>query len=319
MKQPEKFNFADTPTPLEKIKFEGNSFLIKRDDLTGVELSGNKIRKLEYLIYQAEKEGADIIFTCGGVDSNHARATVIAAAKRGIKTHLFLWGKNKPDPYGNLFLCRFFGAEITFLNKSEYSEVNNIMFDERKRFLKKGKNIFVIPEGGSVTKGLWGYLNCYDELKSQYNLNLINGITVAAGTGGTAAGLLCGAIKNSFSTKIYAVNVLYPAGEIKRKILMLAEAFLAEYEIKGSLNEEQLIILDGYSEEGYKNISEDKIKVIRRFAQSTGIILDPAYTGKAFMAYYENFLTKSKGLKNIFLHTGGIFGVFSKKKAYLSS
>jgi len=92
-KIPHKINLANIPTPLEKINFKGKNFLIKRDDLTGVELSGNKVRKLEYLLYQAVKEKSDIIFTSGREQSNHARATAIAAAKLGIKSKLFLWGK----------------------------------------------------------------------------------------------------------------------------------------------------------------------------------------------------------------------------------
>ena len=91
MKRPGKINIANIPTPIEEIEFEGKKFLIKRDDLTGIELSGNKVRKLEYLIYQAKKEKTDMVFTCGGEQSNHARATAIAAAKEGIKSKLFLF------------------------------------------------------------------------------------------------------------------------------------------------------------------------------------------------------------------------------------
>ena len=95
MKIPKKINLAQLPTPLEKIKFHSKEFLIKRDDYTGSDFMGNKIRKLEYLLFEAKKEKADIIFTCGGDQSNHARATASAAAKLGIKTRLYLWGKEK--------------------------------------------------------------------------------------------------------------------------------------------------------------------------------------------------------------------------------
>ena len=284
-----------------------------------MELSGNKVRKLEYLIYQAKKERADLVFTDGGDQSNHARATVIAAAKAGIKTRLFLWGKDKQNADGNLFLDKVFGAEITFLSRSEYTRVNDIMFEERARLSKLGKKVYVIPAGGSTTLGIWGYVSFMSELSSQINLSSFTGITVAAGSGGTAAGLLIGALLQKSRIKIFAVNVLYSAEEIRRKILHLAEGCILDYKLPCKLNESSLKIIDGYSAEGYKNISDDKISLIKQFAVSSGILLDPAYTGKAFNAYYDNFLSKNKGMKNLFLHTGGLYGVFGKKEKYLGA
>ncbi len=316
MKEPGKIKLANIPTPLEKINFEGKSFLIKRDDLTGVELSGNKVRKLEYLIYQAQKEKAGVIFTCGGEQSNHARATAIAAAKAGMRTKLFLWGSDSKTAEGNLFLDKIIGAEISFLNRKNYSDVNEIMYEERDALISKGQRVFVIPEGGSTTLGIWGYVNFIKELSEQVNLKKINGICAAAGTGGTAAGLLAGAALLKLNLKVYTVNVLYPKEEIYSKIIHLAEGCVLDYKLRCRINENNLVILDGYSEEGYKNISESKLKLIKKFARSTGVILDPAYTGKAFTAYYENFI--STGEKIIFLHTGGLFGVFSKRKKYLN-
>jgi D-cysteine desulfhydrase len=315
MQRPGKINIANIPTPLEEIEFEGKKFLIKRDDLTGVELSGNKVRKLEYLIYQAEKEKADLVFTCGGEQSNHARATAIAAVRAGIKSKLFLWGSDSRTADGNLFFDKLIGAEISFLNKRNYSEVNEIMFEERDALIKKGKKVFVIPEGGSTTLGIWGYVDVIHELKKHIDLKKINGICVAAGTGGTAAGLLVGIAQLKLNLKVYAVNVLYPKEEIHNKIMNLAEGCVLDYKLNCRINEKNLVILDGYSKEGYKNITDDKLKLIKRFARSSGIVLDPAYTGKAFTAFYENFLFSKK--KVIFLHTGGLFGIFGKRERYL--
>lgn len=315
---PKKISLANIPTPLQTIKFDGKNFLIKRDDLTGAELSGNKVRKLEYLIHQAKKEKSDIIFTDGGDQSNHARATAIAAARAGIKSKLFLWGNDKSNADGNLFLDKIYGAEISFLNKKEFSKVNDIMFDERAKLLKKGKNAFVIPEGGSTMLGIWGYVSFMNELKNQIDLKKIEGILVAAGSGGTAAGLLVGIELLKLKLKVFAVNVLYSKEEIKTKILHLAEGCILDYKLPCKLDENNLEIIDGYSTEGYKKISDDKLRLIKQFAQSTGILLDPAYTGKAFKAYYDNFLLKNKGMKVIFLHTGGLFGVFGKREKYLS-
>jgi len=317
MKIPPKTKLANIPTPLEKVSFEDQNFLIKRDDLTGIELSGNKVRKLEYIFYDAKKKKSDIVFTCGGEQSNHARATAIAAAKTGMKSKLFLWGDDTKKAEGNLFLDKFIGAELTFLNKKNYDNVNQIMFDESQALRKKGKKVYVIPEGGSSTLGIWGYINFMDELKNQIDLKKLNGIVIAAGSGGTAAGLLTGISLLKLNMNIFAVNVLYNKDVIKTKILQLAKGCVLDYNLPCQVDENNLKIIDGYSKEGYKNITKNKLSLIKKFALQSGIILDPAYTGKAFAAYYDKFLLKNKGMKNIFVHTGGLFGVFGKKEKYL--
>jgi D-cysteine desulfhydrase len=318
MKIPPKLTLANLPTPVQRISFQGKEFLMKRDDLTGMELSGNKVRKLEYILMQARKERADIIFTCGGEQSNHARATAVAAARLGMKCKLFLWGKNKTNPDGNLFFDKLIGCEMSFLNEAEYSRVNEIMFKERKKLLKKDKKIFVIPEGGSTTLGIWGYISFMQELSTQIKMKKISGILTAAGTGGTAAGLMLGSALLKMNLKIYAVNVLYSKQVIKNKIIQLAKAGNLDYKLGLKLNADTVIVLDGYSEEGYKNISASKLKLLKLFYRKTGILLDPAYTGKAFAAFADNFVNM-QGEKIVFLHTGGLFGVFNKRKDYLEA
>jgi D-cysteine desulfhydrase len=326
MKIPQKINLAHLPTPIEKIRFrttclpdrqgrnDSNTkkveFLIKRDDYTGSDFLGNKIRKLEYLLYEAKNEKADIIFTCGGDQSNHARATASAAAKLGIKTRLYLWGKEKKQADGNLFLNKMYGAEIIYLNKKEFLEVDEIMTDERAKLVKNGKRVYVIPAGGSSTLGIWGYISFIEELKKQIDIKKIDGIFSACGSGGTAAGLMAGVSLNKINLKIYSINVLFSKEDIKKKILRLAEGAVLDYKLNCRIN-------DGYSTEGYKNISDEKLKVIIDFSRNTGILLDPAYTGKAFCAYNDLLLSKGKGNKVIFLHTGGIYGAFPKRNEFL--
>lgn len=319
MKVPNKINLAAIPTPVQQLKFEGKNFLIKRDDLTGMELSGNKVRKLEYLIYQAKKEKAEYIFTCGGEQSNHSRATALAAVQAGMKPKLFLWGKESNKPEGNLFIDKFIGAETTYLSKVDYDRVNEIMFEERQKYVKQGKQVYVIPEGGSSTLGIWGYINFIYELKNQVDFSKVKGILSASGSGGTSAGLLVGASLLNLNIKVYAINVLYSSEVIKKKILNLARGCILDYKLDCKLKEDNLVILDGYSSEGYKKITFDKLSLIKKFARETGIILDPAYTGKAFKAYYDNFIIKGKGKQVIFIHTGGLFGVFAKKELYLNA
>lgn len=317
MKTPKKVNLANIPTPLEIVKYQNKKFLMKRDDLTGCELSGNKVRKLEYIIADAIKNKADIIFTCGGEQSNHARATTIAARKFGMPVKLFLWGSDRKIPGGNLFLNKMYGAEILYLNKNDYEKVNDIMQYQREKLLRKNINAYVIPEGGSTATGIFGYFNFMIELMKQIDLKKIKGIVTASGTGGTSAGMLAAISYFNLDLQVVAVNVLYSKEVITKKILTLAEALNLEYDLNTKIKSDNLIVLDGYSEEGYKNISEDKIKLIRNFAAETGILFDPAYTGKAFVAYQENYLSKNLGMKYIFVHTGGLFGVFGREREYL--
>ena len=313
---PQRIALANIPTPIQKISFEGKSFYLKRDDFTGMETSGNKIRKLEYLLYQAQKEKAGYVFTCGGEQSNHARATAFAAASLGIKSKLFLWGKNSPNADGNLFLDKVLGCEFRFLSKNEFGNANAIMEEEKTSFKKKGKKVFLIPEGGSSSLGIWGYIHAVEEMQKQNIFKYCNSILTASGSGGTTAGLLVGSLLFKTKLKIFAVNVLYPKDEIKNKILSLAEDAIKNFRLPIKLDENQLEILDGYSLEGYKHISDDKLSLIKKFARQSGIILDPAYTGKAFKAYHDNFLS-AKTSKTLFIHTGGLYGVFSKRKKYL--
>jgi D-cysteine desulfhydrase len=318
MRVPKKFSLANIPTPVQLIQFEGNSFLIKRDDYTGTELSGNKIRKLDYLMYQARKDKAEYIFTAGGDQSNHARAAAVYAARLGLKCRLFLWGSESAASDGNLFIDKFSGAHITYLSKKEFFNVNNIMTRECRQYTAEGKNVYIIPPGGSTTLGIWGYINFINELKEQTDLNKLKGIVFASGSGGTAAGLLTGISLLGLKTKVYAVNVLDSYESTRKTILRLAEGCILDFKLPCGFSENQLEVLDGYSTEGYKSISDDKLRLLKKFARSTGIILDPAYTGKAFAAYYDRFLSKGKGGKVLFLHTGGLFGVFAKREQYLA-
>lgn len=314
---PKKLNLANIPTPIQKIEYEGCKFWIKRDDLTGVELTGNKVRKLEYLLYDAKKKKSNYIFTSGGDQSNHARATCIAATALGFKSKLFLWGNQNQKPDGNLFLDNLTGTEIKFLNKRQYSNVNDIMGEEEELYAKNGNKAYVIPSGGSSVVGIWGYINFVKELSEQIDLNKVKGITFANGSAGTAAGILVGSALLGINLKLFPVMVLDTKDIVYNEIETLANDCVKKYKLGVKPKMENVEIIDGYSNEGYKKITPDKIELIKRFFKSTGILLDPTYTGKAFNAYYDYFIKGKKKSSVVFLHTGGIFGAFAKKKNYL--
>jgi len=315
--EPRKINIANIPTPIQKTNFDGTQFLIKRDDLSGSLLSGNKIRKLEYILYDVKKKNADYLFTCGGDQSNHARATAIAAKQIGVRTKLFLWGKDIKNADGNLFIDKLSGVEIKYLSKKAYENVASEMLKESKELQEKGQRVYVLPAGGSTPLGIWGYINFMSELNEQVDLRKIKGILSAAGSGGTSAGMLLGTAMLGLNLKIYCVNVVDDADTTRKIIIELVETCIEEYNLKVIVNYNNLVILDGYSAEGYKSITDNKLKLIKDYFQSSGILLDPAYTGKAFYAYYENFLKGKKKSRVMFLHTGGIFGIFSKRRKYL--
>ncbi|NOX64587.1 MAG: pyridoxal-phosphate dependent enzyme [Chlorobi bacterium] len=317
MSEPKKMNIANIPTPIQMVEFNGTKFLIKRDDLTGSLLSGNKIRKLDYILSDVRKKKADYLFTCGGDQSNHARTAVIAVKQIGVKTKLFLWGSDTKNADGNLFLDKLTGTEIKYLSKAEYDNVISIMLKDSKRLQKKGKKVYVLPAGGSTPLGIWGYINFIRELNEQTDLKKLKGILSAAGSGGTSAGMLLGAAMLGLNLKIYGVNVVDDGETTRNTIIELVEDCIKDFNLKVNVDYNNLIIMDGYSAEGYKSIADNKLKLIKEFFQSSGILLDPAYTGKAFYAYHENFLKGKKKSNVMFLHTGGIFGIFSKRRKYL--
>lgn len=317
MIRPSKLDIGILDTPIKKYEYCGKDFFVKHDDLTGSLLLGNKVRKLDYLLFDAKQSNAEIILTCGGIQSNHARATVVAASMLGMKTKLFLFGTEPEVPEGNLFIDNLFNAEITYLTEEEYADVDALMAAKKKELNKAGFNVYIVPEGGSSCLGIWGYINFIDEIKKFVIENNITGIATACGSGGTTAGMLLGCAVNSLPLKIYSVNVLYPKDIIYNKIVDVVNECHEKYQIDEEVNYDNLCILDGFSEEGYTNITNEKIKVMNDFARVSGILFDPAYTGKAFYAYVQKILKGNNEENILFLHSGGLFGAFAKKEAYL--
>ena len=139
MKYPNRLNLANLPTPLTPLeRFTIPNFdvkiWVKHDELTGMEVSGNKIRKLEFTIAHALDEGCDVLITCGGVQSNHCRATAILGARLGIKVHLILRGENPEHPDGNLLMDYLVGAEISFLPQQEWGKHVELAHELRQQY-----------------------------------------------------------------------------------------------------------------------------------------------------------------------------------------
>ncbi len=188
MKIPQKLDLAFLPTPIRKLtrlstELNKNIF-IKRDDLTGVEFSGNKIRKLEYSVFQAINQNAKVLITCGGIQSNHARATAAVAAKLGLKSHLVLNGNSNTPPKGNHLLDLLLDAKITFLDDETFhSKLDSIMNEVKNEYEKKGIKAYIIPLGASNAIGNFGYYNCLNEIVAYEKKNNINFDTIVCTVG----------------------------------------------------------------------------------------------------------------------------------------
>jgi len=324
---PKSLNLAVTPTPLEKLRDiplipPDYKVYIKRDDLTGFGLSGNKVRKLEFLAYDALKKKADTLVTCGGYQSNHARATALVASQLGLKSALVLFGDEPPQNEGNLFLDKLCGADIRFIPSSQYESVEKIMEDLSLELKSKGRNPYIIPEGGSNPLGVWGYIKAAFEMKKQIDkLEIkIAKIVTALSSAGTYCGLFLGAKLCGWKTEVMGINVRFLPTYPEEKIITLLEKTIAQYRLKVRFTEKEIKVVEGYVGEGYALNKKEELEFIKAFISKSGILLDPVYTGKAMFGLVD-MLKKgefSRKEKILFLHTGGGFGLFPVKEKFFS-
>ena len=323
-----KINIANLPTKiekLEKISTElGVNIFFKRDDQTGSEVSGNKVRKLEYSIKEAIDQGCDTLITCGGIQSNHARSTAAAAIKAGLSSILVLRTNEEPEVDGNYFIDRLLGADIRFITSDEYSNNRQeIMENIVKELEKDGRKGYIIPEGASNGVGSLGYINFVKEvLEFEEKTDVVfDTIVVAVGSGGTYAGIHMGNdIYLDGKRRVVGFNVCDTAEFFKEKveeIIKESKEYLNEKDLE-KVKSENMDIIDGYVGEGYALSTEEELNFIWDLAKKEGVILDPVYTGKAMFGLHNEIKKGSfKNSKNIlFVHTGGLFGLFPKKNQF---
>lgn len=315
-KYPDKLGFSIHPTPIAPLKnfFKNEdkyNIWIKRDDLTGLELSGNKVRKLEYIFAELKKNKSDQVVTCGGMQSNHCRTTAFLAAQMNIECTLFLKGEVPKIATGNYLLNRILNANIINVSGEEYQNIDNIMHNYAT---KNAKNSYVIPEGGSNEIGVWGYIECFFEILDQIEKDniSIDTIVVPTGSGGTHAGLLLGKYLAKSDIEIISINVCDSSDFFVNKISNIIEKFSLLNDISLNIAKDDIKIFDGFVGAGYGIVTDKEIKLIREFAQCESIIIDPVYTAKAMIGLDTIIKNKTLPGKNVlFIHTGGIFGLFS--------
>ncbi len=297
------------PTPIHRLDRVSSllhtNVYIKRDDLTGVGLGGNKVRKLEFLLADAQQKGAGLVFTTGGAQSNHAMLTAAAAGKLGMEAILILKQRGVTERLGNQLLEHLMGTEVRFMDTDDYADI----YAEMDRVGKeRGVPYYKIPCGGSNALGTLGYVACAEEIRGQGMK--FDHLVCAEGSGGTMAGLALGAKLFLPGTRVYGMMVDTDPFDVITLRLMREAAELLEADIAVSGEDFTLRDLCG---PGYAIPSEEGNAAVELMAREEGIFLDPVYTGKAFAGLLQ--IAREGAFREddrvLFLHSGGAGGLFA--------
>jgi len=316
-----RIHLAHLPTPLEPMprlsKELGVELWIKRDDCTGLSTGGNKTRKLEFLIAEAEAQGADMLMTQGATQSNHARQTAAAAAKIGIDCHILLedrTGYNNPNynNNGNVLLDHLHGA-TTEKFPGDHDMVGEMEHAAEKKRIE-GINVYVIPGGGSNATGALGYVNCAFELLAQANeMGLrLDRILHATGSSGTQAGLITGLCAMNANIPLLGIGTRAPQAKQEQMVYDLAVKTAEKLGCAGVVNRSDVQANTDYVGEGYGLPTKSGVEAITMFAELEGLLLDPVYSAKGAAGLIDlvrkGFFDKDERV--VFLHTGGAVGLF---------
>jgi len=295
----------------------GFELWVKRDDMTSGAAAGNKIRKLEYLLADALAQGATRVITCGGLQSNHARATAILARELGLSSLLFLRSLTPTTPpaaVGNLLLDRLVGAEIRYITPEQYRNREQLMTNAAAALTAQGEHAYVIPEGGSNGLGSFGYIAAIEELFDQQasgelprDLDLI---AFACGSGGTAAGIGLGLTRFPGVAKRAAAFAVCDDRAYFETVI--AEIVTQAQGLDATLGTPSALdIYDEFKGPGYGQASPEQLDFMLEVAQLSGLLLDPTYTGKALFGLSQ---LPRKPERALFVHTGGLPGLLAESE-----
>lgn len=315
-----KLHLAHLPTPLWRNDaldaLVGAEVWVKRDDMTSGAAAGNKLRKLEYLLGEAQARGATVVLTCGAAQSNHARATALAARELGMRAVLFLMTQSgqPPEPAGgNLLLDLMVGAEPRFITGAQYQQRDALMEQAARELAAHDERPYVIPMGGSNGLGALGYVDAMQEIREQLDRGPGGGpagfdaVVCACGSGGTAAGCVLGARAFGVAPRVHAMAVCDDEATFRvtiAGIVSQAQALGANHGPQADL-----LVHDRWKGPAYGVPSDEQRRFIMDVARRSGLILDPVYTGKALfgLARMEN-----RPCRVLFLHTGGLPGLLAE-------
>jgi D-cysteine desulfhydrase family pyridoxal phosphate-dependent enzyme len=305
---------ANLPTPIEPLPrlsahLNGPRIWVKRDDQTGLALGGNKTRKLEFLLAEAQAHGARTLITVGAAQSNHCRQTAAAAARKGFKCILVLNSDSTPRPEGNLLLDELFGAEIVWTQYENRSEILKQVYDTA---WEKGQRPYLIPLGASNFLGAAGYVAAFEEFIQQKAS--ADWIVIASSSGGTQAGLALGVKMSGWQGHLLGISIDEPETHLKEWVAELSNGTAGRLGEKIKLNKNDILVNADYLGEGYGILGAPEIEAIRVFARLEGLLLDPVYTGRAAAGMIDlirkGFFAKDSDV--LFWHTGGTPALFAE-------
>ena len=308
---PRREPLAKLPTPLLDLArlstvLGGPRLLIKRDDLGGFALGGNKVRKLEFFLADARQAGADVLITCGGIQSNHCRVAAAAAARAGMQCVLVLSGATPARFTGNLLLDQLFGAELVFVEtrQERAPRMEALAAESRARGLRP----YVIPLGGSTPLGAYAYVEAVKEFAQQCRLVGIPVSTIvhASSSGGTQAGLVVGCLAEELPTRVVGISADEKKDDLTRMVTDIAQA-LAEQSGLPAPRKDLIEVLDDYVGDGYGVPTPASEEATRLFARLEGIVPDSTYTAKAAAGLID-LIRRGRFKRDetvCFWHTGG--------------
>ena len=331
IKQLERVGMGVFPTPFEALprlhaELGGPDLYVKRDDLTGIALGGNKVRQLDYILVKAKKMKADYVITTCGIQSNWSRQTVALATKMGLKSLLVLRTaqfKSKPKVYdGNILLDHIMGAKIRVIRMKISEDPTPILEEEAEKLRRKGHNPLVLGPSASVSSvAAAAYAYGFMETAAQAEAAgvQLDAMFVAAGSGATLAGLILGTKAMGLKTKIIGINVgAYPTKKVTHVVLKSSEGAARLLDVRARVADNDVIIRDEYSGEDYGIPTPESNAALRLAARTDALILDPVYTSKT-MAGMVGMIRDGafgKDQKICFLHTGGVPALFAYKEHF---
>ena len=296
---------------------------MKRDDLTGMGLGGNKVRKLEFLAGEARAQGADHLVTQGAVQSNHVRQTAAVAAKLGMKCTALLEHRIETnDPAylanGNVLLDHILGITVEY--RPGGTDMQAAIEEVGERLRAEGGKPYLIPGGGSNAVGALGYANVAFEMVAQANeMGLrIDRLVHATGSAGTQAGLVAGLHAMSSGMRVLGIGVRQPRPVQEANVLRLARATAVYMGVEREVPAEAVEANCDYVGAGYGRPTPGMVEAVQMVARTEGIFLDPVYSGKGMAGLIDLVRTGvfTKGQTVVFLHTGGATGLFGYVDAF---
>ena len=318
MKNISRLHFAHLPTPIEELPrlsdhLAGPRILVKRDDQTGLAFGGNKTRKLEFLVAEAQAQGAKTLISGGALQSNHCRQTAAAAARYGFDCILVLNGEMPEQPSANLLLDQMFGAEIvTVADRTYRDQTLQETFDKA---VAAGRQPYLVPYGGSSPTGALGYAFAVEEFMKQ-NIHA-DWMVFGTSSGGTHAGLVLGQRVFGYQGKVLGISIDESEEWLKTHVSALALDASEKLGERIEFTPAEVSANADYCEAGYGVLTDAEREAVKLFAKYEGLLLDPVYTGRAAAGMIDlirkGFFKKDETV--LFWHTGGQPALFADQYA----